>query len=91
MVTYYHVELDEHAVLVANGLPAESYLDTGDRANFDNGGRVRALHPEFVAQRWETEGRAPLIITGPLLAAVRERLNSRVPVWAENGFARASA
>ncbi len=91
VVTYYHVELDEHAVLVANGLPAESYLDTGDRANFDNGGRVRALHPEFVAQRWETEGRAPLIVTGPVLAAVRERLNSRVPVWVENGLARASA
>jgi hypothetical protein len=30
-VTYYHVELPEHAILLADGLPAESYLDTGSR------------------------------------------------------------
>ena len=29
-VTYYHVEVPHHAVLLAEGLPAESYLDTGD-------------------------------------------------------------
>ena len=29
-VDYYHVELDEHAILLAEGLPAESYLDTGN-------------------------------------------------------------
>ena len=80
VVMYYHVELDEHAVLLANGLPAESYLDTGERANFVNGGGARALHPEFVARRWESEGCAPLIVTGPVLRAVRERINSRAAV-----------
>ena len=34
-VTYFHVELATHAVLLAEGLPAESYLDTGNRAAFD--------------------------------------------------------
>jgi hypothetical protein len=33
---YYHVELAGHAVLVADGLPAETYLDTGNRAAFHN-------------------------------------------------------
>ena len=28
-ITYYHVELEHHDVLLAEGLPAESYLDTG--------------------------------------------------------------
>ena len=37
-VTYWHVELDRHAVLLAEGLPAESYLDTGNRAGFANAG-----------------------------------------------------
>jgi hypothetical protein len=37
-VTYWHVELDRHAVLLADGLPAESYLDTGNRAGFANAG-----------------------------------------------------
>jgi serralysin len=30
-VTYYHIKLDRHDLLLAEGLPAESYLDTGDR------------------------------------------------------------
>jgi hypothetical protein len=33
-VTYWHVELDAHGVLLAEGMPAESYLDTGGRAAF---------------------------------------------------------
>jgi hypothetical protein len=36
-VTYYHVELDHHAVLLAEGMAAESYLDTGNRRFFANG------------------------------------------------------
>ncbi len=30
-MSYYHVELPQHDVLLAEGLPAESYLDTGNR------------------------------------------------------------
>ena len=37
-VTYYHVELATHDVILAEGLPCESYLDTGNRAAFVNGG-----------------------------------------------------
>ena len=37
-VAYFHVELAEHGVLLAEGLPAESYLDTGNRSAFANGG-----------------------------------------------------
>jgi hypothetical protein len=44
-VTYYHVELSRHDVLLAEGLPAESYLDTGNRHMFENGGASLLLHP----------------------------------------------
>jgi hypothetical protein len=88
VVMYYHVELDEHAVLVADGLPVESYLETGGRAHFDNGGVVRALYPRFVAGRWEAEGCARLIVTGPMLSAVRDRVNSRVPAFLGDASAR---
>ncbi len=37
-VTYFHVELAEHAILLAEALEAESYLDTGNRAMFENAG-----------------------------------------------------
>src|ERR1019366_10641252 len=33
-VTYWHVELARHDILLAEGLPAESYLDTGNRDAF---------------------------------------------------------
>jgi hypothetical protein len=35
-VTYWHIELDQHDVILAEGLPCESYLDTGNRAAFEN-------------------------------------------------------
>lgn len=34
--TYFHVELEEHDFLYAEGLPAETYLDNGTREGFDN-------------------------------------------------------
>ena len=39
-ITYWHVELDQHDVLLAEGLATESYLDAGDRAFFANAGPV---------------------------------------------------
>jgi collagen type I/II/III/V/XI/XXIV/XXVII alpha len=40
-VCFFHVELASHGVLVAEGLAAESYLDTGNREGFE--GKARAL------------------------------------------------
>ena len=44
-VTYFHVELDAHDILLAENLPAESYLDTGNRGMFDNAADPLLLHP----------------------------------------------
>ena len=33
-VTYYHIELDRHAVIIANGIAAESYVDVDNRKMF---------------------------------------------------------
>ncbi|HEX5325417.1 MAG TPA: Hint domain-containing protein [Acetobacteraceae bacterium] len=63
-VEYYHVELDRHAVLLAEGAPAESYLDTGNRDFFVNSGGPVALHPGLdindTALRWQDRLCAPL-------------------------------
>jgi T5SS/PEP-CTERM-associated repeat protein len=77
-VTYYHVELPEHSVLLAEGLAAESYLDTGDRANFSNGGGPIALHPDFSSRIWEAAGCAPLVVTGSALDAARRLVAPRI-------------
>jgi hypothetical protein len=46
-VTYYHVELETHDILLAEGLPAESYLGTGNRGLFENAEAPLILHPDF--------------------------------------------
>jgi hypothetical protein len=82
-ITYYHVELPRHDVLLAEGLPAESYLDTGDRSNFSDGVPV-GLFPDFstpvpnLAAIWEAEGCAPLVVHGPVLDAARAAVNARI-------------
>jgi hypothetical protein len=77
-VAYHAIELAQHDVLLANGMPAESYLDTGERTRFSNSGEVIALHPDFFARTWEMSGCAPLVQSGPVLEAVRKRLASDV-------------
>jgi Hint domain len=69
-ITYYHVELAQHDVIWAEGLPAESYLDSGDRSNFSNSGEVVTLHPNF-ADLWEAYGCLPLVVGGRALAEAR--------------------
>jgi hypothetical protein len=78
-VTYYHVELAEHDIVTANGMPAESYLENGDRAAFDNGGEAIALYPDFGMRRWDAFGCAPLVVTGTRLDAVAARVLARMP------------
>jgi hypothetical protein len=75
-VTYHHVELDEHDILLAEGLPAESFLDTGNRAMFA-GGAIETLHPDFAPMSNEGVFCAPMIRTGPALATVTTRLTRR--------------
>jgi hypothetical protein len=48
IVEYFHVELDRHDVLFVEGLPAESYLDTGNRARLNS----RQDEPETVHHGW---------------------------------------
>ena len=46
-VEYFHVELDAHSILLAEGLPAESYLNTSNRGFFANSGEPLLLHPDL--------------------------------------------
>ena len=49
-VEYFHIELDAHAVLLAEGLPAESYLDTGNRNFFANAREALVLRPNLAGE-----------------------------------------
>ena len=84
VVRYFHVELDRHDILLAEGLAAESYLDTGNRGMFDSEDGLRALHPQFVAT-WSADSCRALVQEGPGLAQTRAELAARATRlgWAE--------
>ena len=76
-IIYWHVELERHAVLLAENLPAESYLDLGNRGWFDGEPGARPLHPDVAARIWDARACAPLLLDGPRLHALRARLLAR--------------
>ena len=73
-VAYWHVELPAHDVILAEGLPAESYLDTGNRGAFANALGAVMLTPDFALRVWEAESCAPLVHDGEELTALRDVL-----------------
>jgi hypothetical protein len=75
-VEYWHVELDAHDVILAEGLPAESYLDCGNRTAFANGGAFVEAHPDFAPKHW-AETCLPLVSEGPEIERVRVHLRER--------------
>jgi hypothetical protein len=44
--TYYHVEIDDHSLIMVENTPAETFVDNVDRLNFDNWAEHEALYPE---------------------------------------------
>jgi autotransporter passenger strand-loop-strand repeat protein len=79
-VSYHHVELPRHAVIMAEGLPVESYLDTGDRDAFARPHGPSMPHAAFGSERADVSlvaealGYAPLRVTGPEVERVRAAL-----------------
>jgi hypothetical protein len=68
-VPLWHIELDTHDVLVANGAPAESYRDDGNRWLFQNANTGWHLPPK--------EPCAPVLTGGPVVDAIWRRLLER--------------
>ena len=98
-VTYFHVELPKHEAIFAEGLPAETYLDTsetnraffnqskGDAKVFD---AVQMPCPKDVPlwrYIWDTQGYGKLHTSGPVLDAVRSRLETRAEQMGEDSAA----
>jgi hypothetical protein len=76
-IRYYHVELEDHGILLAEGTPAESFLNLGHRGVFDNSDEPVILHPELMIAARGMAGVAPLVTGGEALAAIRTRLYAR--------------
>ena len=75
-VEYWHVELASHDILLAEGLPAESYLDVGNRTGFINGGVYLEAYPDF-KPRHCSETCVPLVMEGPVVQRTKAALLAR--------------
>jgi hypothetical protein len=75
VVQYFHIELIRHAVLYAEGAPAESFLDTGNRNMFANVLSYLELGYDLTAP--PLPPCLPIVTEGETLAAVRARLAER--------------
>ena len=73
--TYYHIEVDDHSLILAENTPAETFVDNVDRANFDNWDEYLALYPEGKAVVEMPYPRAKAYRQVP--RAIRERLAER--------------
>ena len=76
-VTYWHVELDSHDVLLANGMPAESFIDVGNRSFFTENETVTLDARPDRAPKTLGDYCCPFVGEGPLVQVLRERLRHR--------------
>ena len=75
-VEYWHVELESHDILLAEGLPAESYLDVGNRTGFVNGGAYLEAYPDFKPKEG-SETCVPVVKEGPVIERAKATLLAR--------------
>ena len=43
---YYHLEVDDHSLVLAENTPAETFIDNAERRAFDNWREFEELYPE---------------------------------------------
>ena len=73
-VAYFHIELDRHEILLANGAPAESFVPIAGRAMFQNASEFVAMYGPDAAPPATCRAR---IEDGVRLEAIRRRLAVR--------------
>jgi aryl-phospho-beta-D-glucosidase BglC (GH1 family) len=79
-VTYIHIELADHDLIVAEGCPTESFLDASLRHQFQNVSEYYALGFDDLSGRISC---APRVEGGFLLQAIQERINKRAGLAAQ--------
>jgi hypothetical protein len=74
--TWFHIETKDHAIILAEGTPAETFVDNVSRARFDNYAEYEALDGRPKASIEELD--QPRVKSARQLpAAIRDRLAAR--------------
>jgi len=75
---YFHVETEAHAIIKANGVLTETYLDTGNRYSFRQGGTV--IHLSSKTLNWDTDAAAPLSVSQDSVQPLFRQISDRLPL-----------
>ena len=73
-VTYWHVELGSHDILLAENLPAESFVDMGNRRVFAESTVVEFFAVPDATPATHADFCRPFHANGPVVEAVQARL-----------------
>lgn len=76
-VSYFHVELDSHDLLLAEGAASESFVDDNSRMIFHNAAEFAARYPQEAAGRVAAAYCLPRVEDGEVLVAVRAAVDRR--------------
>jgi hypothetical protein len=77
-ISYFHLELSAHAILLAEDMPAESYVERGNRAMFLRTSYATPYDPTVGTPAWTSC--APLVQRGMTLDRIRDRLALRAGI-----------
>lgn len=74
--TYYHIETEEHSVIMADGMLTESYLDTGNRHGFYQDDNVISICNR--KKLWNVESAAPLATDREFVEPIFNQIIQRI-------------
>ena len=75
-IEYFHIELDSHDVIMAEGAPSESFIDDDSREMFHNAHQYRVLYPDALMVAGARYC-APRLDEGYELETIRQRIALR--------------
>jgi Hint domain len=87
-IDYFHIELDSHDVILADGAAAETFVDCDSRQMFHNAAEFAELYPGENPPRWALC--APRLEEAEGIAALRQRLAKRAGIASAPGFEAAT-
>lgn len=73
---YYHIETEQHSVVIADGMLTESYLDTGNRHIFNLDQKI--IETSFGKYKnWQDNAAAPLLTTRNIVEPIYRQIEQR--------------
>ncbi len=75
-ISYFHIELERHDLIIAEGAVSESFVDDDSRCMFLNAAEYAEIYPDM--PRSEAIYCAPRVTEGYRLEAIRRRLEGRI-------------